>query len=61
MCITGVYPTHVLSVFLHMYLPHMLYTSISTHVIHIKHHTCITGVTLSAMYQSLWADAGKRC
>ncbi len=47
MCNICVYSTYVL----HMYLVHMLYICISTHGIHTKHHTCITGVAQLAMYR----------
>ncbi len=42
---------------LHLYLD-MSYTCIATHVIHLKHHTCITGVEQLTTY--MCGEEGQR-
>ncbi len=38
-----------------MYLLHMYYTCFSIHVIHLNHHSCITGVAQLSMYTTgIW-------
>ncbi len=53
---TGIYHTHVLywrAYILHIYLPQLQYNCVSTQVIHLKQHTCITYVAQLAMYNTI--------
>ncbi len=47
-----IYITYVEHNVLLIYLSHVI-SSISTHVIHVNHHTCITDVAQLAMYEAV--------